>query len=271
MPAGVDDALFGAAAVAPGDRVLDVGCGAGATTRIAARLAAPGYAVGVDVSAPLLARARASTAAEGIANATYECADAQAHAFAAGGYDVVVSRGGVRFFADRAAAFRNLARALRPGGRLAFVCPPAAGTRVGAGPGARPARRREDGPGPGRRAHGDGLVVGSGARPGGTGRVRGGDGRPGHRRDGLGPGRARCRRVPPVARTGRRAPRLSARRSGGGPAPVPHLHRRADAGRRVAGDGGPALTPPPGPGAPVRLGHRAATHRVRPSAPRGVV
>ncbi|GAA5210569.1 class I SAM-dependent methyltransferase [Streptomyces thinghirensis] len=123
MPAGVNDALFGAAAVAPGDRVLDVGCGAGATTRIAARLAAPGYAVGVDVSAPLPARARASTAVEGIANATYECADARVRAFPAGGYDVVVSRGGVRFFADRAAAFRNLVRALRPGGRLAFVCP----------------------------------------------------------------------------------------------------------------------------------------------------
>lgn len=123
MLAGVNDALFGAAAVAPGDRVLDVGCGAGATTRIAARLAAPGHAVGVDISAPLLERARASTAAEGIANAAYVCADAQVHAFPAGGYDVVVSRGGVMFFADHAAAFRNLAGALRPGGRLAFVCP----------------------------------------------------------------------------------------------------------------------------------------------------
>ncbi|MFI8952114.1 class I SAM-dependent methyltransferase [Streptomyces sp. NPDC053750] len=123
MLAGVNDALFDAAAVAPGDRVLDVGCGAGATTRIAARLAAPGQAVGVDISAPLLERARAGTAAEGITNAAYECADAQVHPFPAGGYDVVVSRGGVMFFADHAAAFGNLARALRPGGRLAFVCP----------------------------------------------------------------------------------------------------------------------------------------------------
>ncbi|WP_432183442.1 class I SAM-dependent methyltransferase [Streptomyces tendae] len=123
MLAGVNDALFDAAAVAPGDRVLDVGCGAGATTRIAAGLAAPGHAVGVDISAPLLERARASTAAEGVANAAYECADAQVHPFPAESYDVVVSRGGVMFFADHAAAFRNLARALRPGGRLAFVCP----------------------------------------------------------------------------------------------------------------------------------------------------
>ncbi|WP_328563604.1 class I SAM-dependent methyltransferase [Streptomyces coelicoflavus] len=123
MLAGLNDALFGAAAVAPGDRVLDVGCGAGATTRIAARLAAPGPVAGVDISAPLLERARASTAAEGIANAAYECADAQVHRFPADGYDVVVSRGGVMFFEDHTAAFRNLARALRPGGRLVFVCP----------------------------------------------------------------------------------------------------------------------------------------------------
>ncbi|MFF8779424.1 class I SAM-dependent methyltransferase [Streptomyces sp. NPDC015140] len=123
MLAGLNDALFGAAAVAPGDRVLDVGCGAGATTRVAARLAAPGHAVGVDISAPLLERARASTAAEGVANASYVCADAQVHPFPADTYYVVVSRGGVMFFEDHAAAFRNLARALRPGGRLAFVCP----------------------------------------------------------------------------------------------------------------------------------------------------
>ncbi|MEU3894884.1 class I SAM-dependent methyltransferase [Streptomyces sp. NPDC045251] len=122
MLAGVNDTLFEAAAIGPGDRVLDVGCGAGATTRVAARLAAPGHAVGVDVSAPLLERARAGTAAEGIENASYVCADAQVHPFPAGGYDVVVSRGGVMLFADHAAVFRNLARALRPGDRLAFVC-----------------------------------------------------------------------------------------------------------------------------------------------------
>ncbi|MFC8870516.1 class I SAM-dependent methyltransferase [Streptomyces sp. NPDC057148] len=126
---GANDALFEAAAIDPGDRVLDVGCGFGATTRTAARLAAPGHAVGIDVSAPLLERARANTAAEGLENVSYVCADAQVHPLPAGGYDVVVSRGGVLFFADRAAAFRNLARALRPGGRLAFVCPRPAGPR----------------------------------------------------------------------------------------------------------------------------------------------
>ncbi|MFH8489372.1 class I SAM-dependent methyltransferase [Streptomyces longisporoflavus] len=123
MLSGVDDALFEAAAIAAGDRVLDIGCGAGATTRIAARLAAHGHAVGVDISAPLLDRARANTASDGITNAAYERGDAQIHPFPAAGYDIAISRGGVMFFADHAAAFTNIARALRPGGRLAFVCP----------------------------------------------------------------------------------------------------------------------------------------------------
>ncbi|MFC7815886.1 class I SAM-dependent methyltransferase [Streptomyces sp. NPDC057367] len=122
-PAGVDDALFGAAAIVPGDRVLVVGCGAGATTRIAARLAAPWHVVGVGACAPPLERARAGTAAEGIENVCYVCADAQAHSFPAGGYDVVVGRGGPTSLAGHAAALREVARALRPGGRLAFVCP----------------------------------------------------------------------------------------------------------------------------------------------------
>ncbi|MFI7336858.1 class I SAM-dependent methyltransferase [Streptomyces sp. NPDC050085] len=118
-----DEALFTAAAIAPGDRVLDIGCGAGATTRAAARLAAPGHAVGVDISAPLLDRARAIGAEEGVGNAAYERADAQAHPFPAGGYDIALSRGGVMFFEDHVAAFANVARALRRRGRLVFVCP----------------------------------------------------------------------------------------------------------------------------------------------------
>ncbi|MEU6845743.1 methyltransferase domain-containing protein [Streptomyces sp. NPDC046716] len=118
-----DEALFAAAAIRPGDRVLDIGCGAGATTRAAARLAAPGHAVGVDISAPLVDRARARTAEDGVPGATYELGDAQTHPFPPGGFDVAVSRGGVMFFEDPVAAFANVARALRERGRLVFVCP----------------------------------------------------------------------------------------------------------------------------------------------------
>ncbi|TGA84816.1 class I SAM-dependent methyltransferase [Streptomyces sp. MZ04] len=120
---GLNDTIFEAAAIGAGDRVLDIGCGAGVTTRVAARRAAHGHAVGVDISAPLLDIARARTAADGITNAAYELADAQVHAFPAAAYDVAISRGGVMFFADHAAAFENIGRALRPGGRLVFVCP----------------------------------------------------------------------------------------------------------------------------------------------------
>ncbi|MFD0318237.1 class I SAM-dependent methyltransferase [Streptomyces flavalbus] len=127
MLAELNDVLFDAAGVTVADRVLDVGCGSGATTRIAARRAARSHVVGVDLSAPLLRLARRRTAAERLTNVTYVEADAQTHPFPANGYDVIVSRGGVMFFADHAAAFANLARALRPGGRLVFVCPRPAG------------------------------------------------------------------------------------------------------------------------------------------------
>ncbi|MYW66782.1 methyltransferase domain-containing protein [Streptomyces sp. SID8379] len=118
-----DEALFAAAAIGPGDRVLDIGCGAGATTRTAARLAAPGHAVGVDISAPLVDRARERTAAERVPGATFELGDVQAYPFRPGGFDVAISRGGVMFFEDHVTAFANVARALRERGRLVFVCP----------------------------------------------------------------------------------------------------------------------------------------------------
>ncbi|MFP3987041.1 class I SAM-dependent methyltransferase [Streptomyces sp. E11-3] len=123
MLAELNDPLFFAASIDAHDRVLDIGCGAGATTRIAASLAPHGHAVGVDISQPLLTEARARAAAEGVPNTSYERGDAQEHPFPPGSYDVAISRGGVMFFADHRAAFDHLARALRPGGRLAFVCP----------------------------------------------------------------------------------------------------------------------------------------------------
>ena len=116
-----DEVLHAAAAVAADDRVLDVGCGTGVSTRRAARAAASGQVLGVDVSAPLIEHARLLTAREGLANAEFVVADAQVHAFPDASFDVVMSRFGVMFFADPQAAFANLAQALRPGGRLAVL------------------------------------------------------------------------------------------------------------------------------------------------------
>jgi SAM-dependent methyltransferase len=112
------------AALAAGERVLDVGCGCGDTTLALARRVAPGGSVlGLDISAPMLARAGERLAEAGLgAAASFVQADAQTHAFAPAAFDVLYSRFGVMFFADPPAAFTNLRRALRPGGRLAFVC-----------------------------------------------------------------------------------------------------------------------------------------------------
>ncbi|WP_437647416.1 class I SAM-dependent methyltransferase [Sorangium sp. So ce362] len=110
------------AGLAAGERVLDVGCGIGDTTLELGRRVGPGGAVvGVDVSAPMLDRARAAALSAGAANVAFENADAQTAALP-GPFDVLYSRFGVMFFADPAAAFANLRKALRPGARLAFVC-----------------------------------------------------------------------------------------------------------------------------------------------------
>jgi SAM-dependent methyltransferase len=108
------------------DRVLDIGCGTGQTTRAAARRAPAGHALGLDLSAPQLARARALARDEAVTNVAFQQGDAQVHPLPAAGFDVAISRFGVMFFADPVAAFANVARALGRGGRLAFVCPQAA-------------------------------------------------------------------------------------------------------------------------------------------------
>ncbi len=119
---GYDDAFSAATAITAGERVLDVGCGAGGTTVAAARRAGPaGDALGVDLSAPLLEVARARARAEGIGNARFLQADAQVHPFPTAGFDVVISRTGAMFFGDPVAAFTNLARAVRPGGRMVLL------------------------------------------------------------------------------------------------------------------------------------------------------
>jgi SAM-dependent methyltransferase len=117
--APITAALFEAAAPQPGEAVIDVGCGAGETTLRAA--AATGRALGVDLSEPMLARARERASAEG-SPARFVQADATVYDFSGENADLLISRFGVMFFADPAAAFANLRRALRRGGRVAFAC-----------------------------------------------------------------------------------------------------------------------------------------------------
>ncbi|MFF3125846.1 class I SAM-dependent methyltransferase [Streptomyces sp. NPDC057908] len=123
MLAGFDAPLFDVAAIGCAERVLDIGCGSGLTTRMAARRAPQGRVTGVDISKPLLERARSLTPTDHFPFVSYELGDAQVHPLEPGGYDVAISRGGVMFFADHIAAFTHIAGALRPGGRLAFICP----------------------------------------------------------------------------------------------------------------------------------------------------
>ena len=112
--------LLAAAQVQDGESVLDIGPGCGEMTILAARAAGSGHAVGADLSRILVAEA-SRLAAAGVANVRFEVADAQVHPFGAGSFDVVLSSFGVMFF-DDAAAFANFRRALRRGGRLAFLC-----------------------------------------------------------------------------------------------------------------------------------------------------
>ncbi len=113
--------LRAAYGISPGDEVLDIGCGTGLTTRDAARAAAPGRVVGVDVSERMLERARQLTAAERLDNVRYELGDAQVHRFDSARFDVAISRFGTMFFSDPAAAFANLAAALRAEARLVLL------------------------------------------------------------------------------------------------------------------------------------------------------
>ncbi|HEV8298301.1 MAG TPA: methyltransferase domain-containing protein [Acidimicrobiales bacterium] len=113
--------LLDAAAISVSDRVLDIGCGNGETSRDAARAAANGFVLGVDLSSRMLERARELARAEGLANVRFEHADAQAHPFEPSSFDVALSRFGTMFFADQQAAFANIGAALRPGAALVMV------------------------------------------------------------------------------------------------------------------------------------------------------
>jgi SAM-dependent methyltransferase len=122
MLGGYGAELVAAATLQPGEHVLDVGCGAGATTLDAAWSVGPrGHALGLDLSRPLLDVARARARELGVDNVAFVEADAQLHPFAPLAFDAVASRFGAMLFADPEAAFANLARALRPAGRLVLV------------------------------------------------------------------------------------------------------------------------------------------------------
>jgi ubiquinone/menaquinone biosynthesis C-methylase UbiE len=113
--------LVDAAAGAAPRTVLDVGCGTGAVTlAIARRLGAGARCEGLDISVPMLERARLRAEAEA-STARFVLADAEAHAFEPGAFELVVSRFGVMFFRDSVAAFANLRAATAPGGQLRFV------------------------------------------------------------------------------------------------------------------------------------------------------
>ncbi|MGJ4951763.1 class I SAM-dependent methyltransferase [Bradyrhizobium sp. HKCCYLS20291] len=115
------EAAIEAAAPAVGERVLDVGCGAGASSlALAARVGAGGQVLGVDISDPLIARARALAPQD--TPVLFRVADASSAELPEGAFDILFSRFGVMFFDDPTAAFAHMRRALRPAGRVAFVC-----------------------------------------------------------------------------------------------------------------------------------------------------
>ncbi len=121
MMAVFGQAAIEAAAPATGERVLDVGCGAGATTLdLADRVGAGGHVLGVDISEPLIGRARALAPQD--TPALFQVADASSTEFPEGAFDILFSRFGVMFFDDPTAAFAHMRRALKPGARVAFVC-----------------------------------------------------------------------------------------------------------------------------------------------------
>lgn len=119
LMAGITRDALALANAQPGETAIDVGCGPGTTTAaLAAAVGPEGHVLGVDISQVLIDAA----ATRRLSNATFVVADAAAHPFEAASVDLIFSRFGVMFFADPVAAFANLRRALKPSGRLAFVC-----------------------------------------------------------------------------------------------------------------------------------------------------
>jgi SAM-dependent methyltransferase len=117
----VMEALLAFAAPRTGERVLDVGCGCGATTlRFARAVGSAGRVAALDISGPMLAEGQMRAAAAGIANIAWRLADAATAEL--DGFDLLTSAFGVMFFGDPVAAFTHMRRAAHPGARMAFVC-----------------------------------------------------------------------------------------------------------------------------------------------------
>jgi SAM-dependent methyltransferase len=115
--------LLGRLGLAGGEKVLEIGCGTGALTLpVAAAVGERGRVVAVDISEPMLGLARQRVGERGLANVTLLLGDAQVFDFEPAAFDLATSRMGVMFFANPTAAFRNIAGALKPGGRLVFAC-----------------------------------------------------------------------------------------------------------------------------------------------------
>jgi SAM-dependent methyltransferase len=118
--AGFTEALFDGAQIGRDDAVLDIGCGCGVTTMLAAGLART--ALGLDISHPLVEVATARARAAAAHNVEFLVADAQTHSFDDGEFDCVISQFGLMFFDDPDSAFANIRRSLSPSGRIAFIC-----------------------------------------------------------------------------------------------------------------------------------------------------
>jgi SAM-dependent methyltransferase len=116
-----NEVLRRACDIQPSEHILDIGCGTGQTTRQAAHAAPAGTALGVDVSAAAIERARQLAQSEGLHNVTFEGADAQVHRFPSERFDLAISRFGTMFFGDPGAAFANIGQALRPAGRVVMM------------------------------------------------------------------------------------------------------------------------------------------------------
>ena len=119
--AAILDRLLERADIRPSENILDVGCGTGASTIAAAIKSGPaGHVTGLDIAEQLLNRARKRSDDAGLRNTKFILADAQTHSFVPESFDAIISRFGLMFFDDPVAAFANMARGLKPEGRLVF-------------------------------------------------------------------------------------------------------------------------------------------------------